>query len=367
MSKKKTTEDDDVIQTVSRIASLVSISLILSCTFLYGFVAVKFEQSSQNIAAHAKGYEVLKHEADEELYSVEGIHMRHERQAWRRANKWRSSINGRRRQNSVEPRVCDCSVIECPRGPRGPPGEEGAWPIDGIPGNPGKDGLDGIYQVEEPECPPCPQGPPGEDGVIGEPGDPGRPGTPGEPGRAGTNEPGTVGPPGLRGQSGRPGHKGDPGEPGQDFVQLVGLPGPKGAPGPAGLPGPRGDPGNNGKPAPPGPEGFPGPVGEPGDMGEYGLRGPPGRKGPPGKDGGYCQCPPREAHYPQPKNIYVNLRKKANSDLIDLGSSSMRRSPLTPLIAYKDSSETGHTNRVVMRNKNKYRSGNGDTVDFELR
>uniref|UniRef100_A0A1I7V379 Collagen triple helix repeat protein n=1 Tax=Caenorhabditis tropicalis TaxID=1561998 RepID=A0A1I7V379_9PELO len=401
---------------------------------MYIFVGYKIGHVSFKLHRHAKGFEILKLDAESELLSVEDEHIRSPRQAWRKQQqRWRggNGAGNRRKSQFEEPKICDCTVIDCPRGPRGPPGEDGNSPTDGFPGkirtfldfpiyllkgNAGKDGTDGIYQVDEPDCPPCPQGPPGEDGLRGEPGEPGRPGTPGEAGRPGTNEPGTVGAPGLRGQSGRTGAKGDPGEAGQDFVQLSGLPGPKGIPGPVGLPGARGDPGNNGKPAPPGPEGFPGPVGDPGDAGEYGLRGTPGRRGNPGKDGGYCQCPPREgsAHTnrqtvrvstsrnrastsnneatddyeaeiekqtasrqqvqrkrwqkPNPQNhrdMYVNLRKNTHSDLIDVGESSMRRSPLAPLIAYKDSREEGHTNRVVMQ-RTPYGS-KANSVDFELR
>ncbi|CAI2356513.1 unnamed protein product [Caenorhabditis sp. 36 PRJEB53466] len=367
-----------------------------------------------------RGFETMKTDTESELIDVEDEHLRTARQAWRKQQqRWRNGngAGNRRKTQFEEPKICDCTVIECPRGPRGAPGDDGNIPIDGHPGEAGKEGTDGIYQVDEPDCPPCPQGPPGEDGLRGEPGEPGRPGTPGDAGRPGTNEPGTAGPPGARGQSGRTGQKGDPGEAGQDFVQLNGLPGPKGLPGPVGLPGARGDPGNNGKPAPPGIEGFPGPVGDPGDAGEYGLRGAPGRRGNPGKDGGYCQCPPREGSAlsqrqntktttkkkqtlshnanveddyeteierqsaPKPqfqrrtwqnqrnsqnhRDMYVNVRKNTNSDLIDVGQSNMRRSPLAPLIAYKDSREEGHTNRVVMQ-RTSYNS-KGNSVDFELR
>ncbi|PIC16880.1 hypothetical protein B9Z55_023325 [Caenorhabditis nigoni] len=432
--KKKPVERDELIDHASRIASLISIFLIVSSTVMYIFIGFKIGNVSFKLHHHAKGFEILKYDTESELLHVEDEHIRTSRQAWRKQQqRWRGGGNNgagnRRKSQFEEPKICDCTVIDCPRGPRGPPGDDGNSPIDGNPGDPGKDGTDGIYQVDEPDCPPCPQGPPGEDGLRGEPGEPGRPGIPGDPGRPGTNEPGTVGAPGARGQSGRTGSKGDPGEAGQDFVQLSGLPGQKGLPGPVGLPGARGDPGNNGKPAPPGPEGFPGPVGDPGDSGEYGLRGVPGRRGNPGKDGGYCQCPPREGsgvsnrqsirvassrdrpsssnndavddydaeierqaaprrshqaqqqqqhqvqqfqrkrwQKPSPQNhrdMYVNARKNAHSDLIDVGETSMRRSPMAPLIAYKDSREEGHTNsfqRVVMQ-----RGSKANTVDFELR
>ncbi|CAI5456140.1 unnamed protein product [Caenorhabditis angaria] len=405
--KKRTIENDEIIVTASRIASSISILLIIFTTLLYIYFGSLLDNTSRKLIDHVNGYEELKLLTEDALLNAEDEHIRSPRQSWKSRPRWRNSENAKRRNKFDEPKICDCTVIECPRGPRGPPGEEGIWPSDGIAGEPGKDGLDGIYQVDEPECPPCPQGPPGEDGHRGDAGERGRPGIPGEPGEPGTNEPGVVGLPGSRGQSGRAGFKGDPGEPGQDFVQLTGLPGPKGALGGIGLPGARGDPGNNGKPAPPGPEGFPGPTGEPGEQGDYGLRGIQGRKGAPGKDGGYCQCPPREGpvnrsgnsgnrrteddwqkssddyetetdsvpssnrkSWPKPRNsqshhnqLYVNLRRKnKNSDLIDVGSNNMRRSPLTPLIEYKDSREEGHKNRVVM-----YHSSKGSSVDFELR
>ncbi|KAF1747228.1 hypothetical protein GCK72_023690 [Caenorhabditis remanei] len=420
--KKKPVERDELIETASRIASCVSIFLIISSTAMYIFIGFKIGNVSFKLDNHAKGFEILKTDTESELLNVEDDHIRTSRQAWRKQQqRWRSGngAGNRRKTQFEEPKICDCTVIDCPKGPRGPPGDDGNSPVDGNPGDPGKDGTDGIYQVDEPDCPPCPQGPPGEDGLRGEAGEPGRPGIPGEAGRPGTNEPGTIGAPGSRGQSGRNGPKGDPGESGQDFVQLSGLPGPKGLPGPVGLPGARGDPGNNGKPAPPGPEGFPGPVGDPGDLGEYGLRGVPGRRGNPGKDGGYCQCPPREGsalsnrqtvrvsttrnrpstsnndavedyeseiekqsvprQQPQQfqrkrwqkpnrqdhRDMYVNLRKNTHSDLIDVGESSMRRSPMAPLIAYKDSREVGHTNRVVMQRTSFGSKSN--SVDFELR
>ncbi|UMM40369.1 hypothetical protein L5515_017030 [Caenorhabditis briggsae] len=337
--KQKPVERDELIDHASRIASLISIFLVVSSTVMYIFIGFKIDNVSFKLHHHAKGFEILKYDTESELLHVEDEHIRTSRQAWRKQQqRWRggggNGAGNKRKSQFEEPKICDCTVIDCPRGPRGPPGDDGNSPIDGNPGDPGKDGTDGIYQVDEPDCPPCPQGPPGEDGLRG-------------------------------------------------------------------------------------------PVGDPGDSGEYGLRGVPGRRGNPGKDGGYCQCPPREgfgvsnrqsirvassrdrpsnsnndavddydveierqaaprrAHQaqqqqhqvqqfqrkrwqkPSPQNqrdMYVNARKNAHSDLIDVGETSMRRSPMAPLIAYKDSREEGHTNRVVMQ-----RGSKANTVDFELR
>ncbi|CAD6193088.1 unnamed protein product [Caenorhabditis auriculariae] len=413
---KKSVEKDKIIQRASRVASLLSLFTIITCTSLYFCMAYHIETVVQDLNAHINSLQKIRKSAEDDLESVEHEHFRFPRQTFsqRNRNRWsnyeeRGRSSGRRRNNGDAPKICDCMVIQCPRG------------------EPGKPGTDGIYQVDEPDCPACPRGPPGDDGAPGEQGEPGKPGIPGEPGKDGTNEPGVIGDPGSRGQPGRAGLKGEHGEPGQDFVQLVGLPGPKGSIGLPGLAGLRGDPGENGDPAPPGPEGYPGPVGEVGEQGDDGLRGPSGKKGPPGKDGGYCQCPPREGtgfvssrqsssslddrgeedreeEPPKPQRqrqrpqkirrpneeseyddiftpssrsrgnagrqpeSYARPPRPRNSDLIDVGSPTMRHSPMAPLIAYKDSSEAV-TNRVIMqrvKSRDPLRV-KGSTVDFELR
>ncbi|KAK6060987.1 collagen triple helix repeat protein [Cooperia oncophora] len=321
----------------------------------------------------------------------------------------------RRRHSPYEPKICDCTVIQCPRGPRGPPGSNGVPADDGLPGVPGRPGVDGVYLGRRNGLPAMSTGASWRGRITRRAsfasiriasGEQGRPGVAGLPGTDGTNEPGPVGAPGNRGQSGRPGKQGLPGEAGQDAVQLIGVPGPKGERGPPGFPGPRGDPGLSGLPAPPGLEGPPGPVGEPGDQGDFGIRGAPGRKGPPGEDGGYCQCPPREGtgvanrggmqslptsweEYPQPRNEYPKekpplsirpqftedeyieyQRRTKNKHYRDTHQAHVWRSPNAAMITYRDSREkkTPHRRLPIVRHfEGKKATRNGDTIEFELR
>ncbi|VDM76994.1 unnamed protein product [Strongylus vulgaris] len=326
-------QDDPATKFASRIATVTSLLVIITCSLLYTATIVGIETSASQYEDMLRAFEETHQTTYNDLKSLEVERIRRDAYYTQpRKSMLEYGVDGggyvrphRRRPSTYEPRICgrlkiihvrflkrkmtrtkrkfkplftspltDCTVIQCPRGPRGPPGVNGIPAEDGIPGEPGRPGIDGIYLGEEMVCSPCPQGPRGEDGPQGEPGEQGKPGIPGVPGQDGNNEPGPVGPPGNRGQTGRPGKKGIPGESGQDAVQLIGLPGPKGERGPPGFAGSRGDPGANGIPAPPGPEGPPGSIGDVGDPGEYGLRGPAGRRGPPGEDGGYCQCPPRD-------------------------------------------------------------------------
>uniref|UniRef100_A0A7I4Z6I2 Collagen n=1 Tax=Haemonchus contortus TaxID=6289 RepID=A0A7I4Z6I2_HAECO len=413
-----TKKDDPATIFVSRIATVTSLLAILSCSALYTATVTEIEiflNSYEKMVAsfqdtHQAAYDDLQSLAVKRLkrgalytprtsytdYVVE------DDRAERRGNHRREP----RYRASYEPKICDCTIIQCPRGPRGPPGNNGVPADDGLPGVPGRPGIDGVYLGEETICPPCPPGPRGEDGPRGEQGEPGKPGIPGLPGTDGTNEPGPAGAPGSRGQSGRPGKQGIPGEPGQDAVQLIGVPGPKGERGPPGFPGPRGDPGFSGLPAPPGPEGPPGPPGETGDQGDFGLRGAPGRKGPPGEDGGYCQCPPREGtgvanragvqqlpasweEYPEPpppqyrkpkpplsvrpqftEDEYIEYqRKNKNKHYKDSPQANIWRSPNSPMISYRDSREKKTHRRLpaIRPIDSKKATKTGDAIEFELR
>ncbi|VDO99798.1 unnamed protein product [Heligmosomoides polygyrus] len=302
--------DDPATILASRIASVTSLLVILGCVALFTTVSNETKAFITDYEKHVETFQEAHQNNNNELELLTGVRLRRGAYYARsRSGFVESSSQGaagddwlqshRRRSSHLEPKICDCTIIQCPRGPRGPPGANGAPAEDGLPGDPGRPGVDGVFLGEPLTCPPCPQGPRGDDGPQGDPGEQGRPGVPGLPGSEGTNEPGPVGAPGNRGQTGRAGKQGLPGEPGQDAVRLIGLTGPKGVRGPPGFVGARGDPGLSGIPAPPGLEGPPGSLGEAGDQGDFGLRGAPGRKGPPGEDGGYCQCPPREGWFYQ--------------------------------------------------------------------
>ncbi|CAJ0609920.1 unnamed protein product [Cylicocyclus nassatus] len=411
-------QDDAVTQFASRIATAISLLVIVSCSLLYTVTIVGIETFASQYEEMIRTFEETHQITYDDLKSL-GVE-RIRRDAYYstpRKSQLEYGVEGtyarphRKRPSPYDsPRICDCMVIQCPRGPRGPPGINGLPAEDGVPGEPGRPGIDGILLGEEMICPPCPQGPRGEDGPQGEQGEQGKPGVPGIPGQDGTNEPGPPGPPGNRGQTGRPGKKGIPGEPGQDAVQLIGVPGPKGERGPPGFPGARGDPGTNGIPAPPGPEGPAGSIGDVGDQGDYGLRGPPGRRGPPGEDGGYCQCPPRdgsglasrpgtqslsptweqyqkpskyvrpiseESPAPPPAPQYGRKSRPQSADdefayrrthpqLSDQKVQTWR-SPNAPMVDYRDSAESSRKRTGVRRIADKKTEKVKNAIDFELR
>ncbi|KAK5977775.1 Collagen triple helix repeat protein [Trichostrongylus colubriformis] len=410
--------EDPVTSLASRIAATTSLLAILSCSVLYTATVSEIEIFLANYENLVTSFQKSHQTTYDDLQSLAVMRLKRGTRYTPRTTYTEYAVDDergergdvyvsehRRRPSHYEPKICDCTVIQCPRGPRGPPGSNGAPAEDGQPGVPGRPGVDGVFLGEETVCPPCPPGPRGEDGPRGEQGEQGRAGVPGLPGTDGTNEPGPAGAPGNRGQPGRPGKPGVSGEPGQDAVQLIGVPGPKGEPGPPGFPGPRGDPGASGLPAPPGPEGPPGPVGETGDQGDFGLRGAPGRKGPPGEDGGYCQCPPREGtgvanragtqtipgsweEYPQERNQYRKekpplsvrpqftedeyieyQRKKKIKHYKDSPQTHIWRSPNAPMISYRDSREKKTPRRpsAVRHFEDKKTTKSGDTIEFELR
>ncbi|KAL6722548.1 hypothetical protein Aduo_017662 [Ancylostoma duodenale] len=424
--------DDPATKFASRIATLTSLLVILTCSVLYTATIVGIESFASQYEALIKVFEETHQTAYNDLKSLgverirRDVYYAQPRRSFIEygldtgpSDAWARPYHTHRRPSSYEPRICDCTVIQCPRGPRGPPGASGVPAEDGQPGEPGRPGVDGVFLGDELVCPPCPQGPRGDDGPPGERGEQGKPGIPGIPGQDGNNEPGPVGAPGNRGQTGRPGKKGVPGEPGQDAVQLIGVPGPKGERGPPGFPGPRGDPGSNGIPAPPGPEGPPGSTGDVGDPGEYGLRGPTGRKGPPGEDGGYCQCPPREGngiangagpqslpanweeyphhrhghgrgppiisiideqthqqqykmkpnHLPRPLNAdddYVDYRR-GKAQYNDVPRDQIWHSPTAPMVDYRDSREITRKRLTARRVEAKKTAKVNNAIDFELR
>ncbi|WKY16266.1 hypothetical protein Q1695_001163 [Nippostrongylus brasiliensis] len=421
--------NDPATRCASRIATITSLLAILGCATLYTYTTsgidtllIEYESLVDSFQeTHQIIYDELQSLAVERLKRDVYYQPRRSFVEYRAEGRgasedsWPTSTPTYHRPSSYEPKICDCTIIQCPRGPRGPPGHNGIPAYDGQPGEPGRPGVDGIYLGEEPLCPPCPQGLRGEDGPQGEQGEQGKAGIPGIPGPDGVNEPGPVGAPGPRGQSGTPGKKGAHGEPGLDAVQLIGLPGPKGVPGPPGLAGPRGDPGISGIPAPPGPEGPQGSVGEVGDPGEFGLRGAPGRRGLPGEDGGYCECPPREGtgvamvagsqslpttweeykasygrrsqyvderptqqyrkHKPslltRPQitdTEYNEYRLKNRRQFRDSPSSYGRRSPTAPMISYRDSRERVAKRLITAHHvEGKKTAKAGQAIDFELR
>ncbi|CAI4225575.1 unnamed protein product [Auanema sp. JU1783] len=283
--------------------------------------------------------------------------------------------------------ICDCSVIQCPKGPRGSTGPAGYYAEDGRPGLSGEPGLNGFDLVEGFDCPPCPQGERGRIGFPGEKGATGKPGRPGFPGEKGNFVKGSKGEKGFPGLFGYPGEKGNKGPNGQDAVRLVGVPGLKGLPGPQGAPGSRGDTGENGS------DGFSGLIGEvgapgkPGDRGHPGMIGRPGSDGQPGEDANYCNCPSRtllvtdprpfsqlnwdnyrgglvhtqainkdlnRAERPErierPENEYVtNLKAKSRSPPIVQSYRQKTFSSNRPYIDYRESSERGQLNEIILR------------------
>lgn len=55
--KKKEVEKDDLIENASRVASCISIFLIIASTTMYIFIGLKINHISHRLYNHAKGFE----------------------------------------------------------------------------------------------------------------------------------------------------------------------------------------------------------------------------------------------------------------------------------------------------------------------
>ncbi|RCN28800.1 hypothetical protein ANCCAN_25454 [Ancylostoma caninum] len=147
--------DDPATKFASRIATLTSLLVILTCSVLYTATIVGIESFASQYETLIKAFEETHQTAYNDLKSLGLERIRRDvyyaqprrsfieygldtgpGDAWARPHT-------HRRPSSYEPRICDCTVIQCPRGPRGPPGANGVPAEDGQPGEPGRPGVDG--------------------------------------------------------------------------------------------------------------------------------------------------------------------------------------------------------------------------------